>query len=312
MRAVQFAQYGGPEVLEVVDGVSEPHPGSGQVRIAVRAAGVTPADWYLRSGTMQDIVPLTLPHIPGADAAGVVDEIGTGVTGVRIGDDVFGYTPPAAVGGALAEHAVLEAWAPKPASWSWEEAGGAAANIETATRVMDLLGVDETSTLLIEGAAGGVGTATMQLARARGAAVVGTASPKNHDFLRRFGAIPVEYGPGLAERVAVRAPGPITAVLDAAGSGSLQDLVKIAGSPDRVVSIADPQAASQGVRLSSSAGGGLDQHDGRAGLTLAARLAEEGRFSVPLHAVFPFARVGEAHSASQSRRAQGKIVILVS
>jgi NADPH:quinone reductase-like Zn-dependent oxidoreductase len=114
MLAAQFSRYGPPGVLVVAE-AAEPHAGPGQVRIAVRAAGVTPADWYLRSGSMRDAVPLALPHIPGVDAAGIVDEIGAGAAGTRIGAEVFGLTPAAALGGAAAQFAVLDAWAARPA-----------------------------------------------------------------------------------------------------------------------------------------------------------------------------------------------------
>ena len=165
MRALQFTQYGPADVLHVAE-VAEPHAGPGQIRIAVRASGVTPGETYLRSGKFGE--RLSLPHVPGMDAAGVVDEVGEGVTGVHQGDEVFGVVDLALLGEANAEFAVLAAWAPKPAALSWEQAGGAAANVETATRALDLLGVRDGTTLLIAGAAGGVGTVAIQLAIARG------------------------------------------------------------------------------------------------------------------------------------------------
>ncbi|MFB9838808.1 alcohol dehydrogenase catalytic domain-containing protein, partial [Actinoallomurus acaciae] len=168
MRALRFSEYGPASVLDVAD-VPEPHAGPGHIRVAVRASGVTPADGYLRSGRFPDMSPLRLPHVPGVDAAGVVDEVGAGVTGVRPGDAVFGLVDIAAKGGANAEYAVLTAWASKPDALSWEQAGGAAANVETATRVLDRLKVGTGTTLLIEGAAGGVGTVAVQLAAARDA-----------------------------------------------------------------------------------------------------------------------------------------------
>jgi NADPH:quinone reductase-like Zn-dependent oxidoreductase len=308
--AAQFSRYGPPDVLAVAE-AAEPHAGPGQVRVAVRATGVTPADWYLRSGAMRDAVPLALPHIPGIDAAGTVDEIGAGVTGVAVGDAVFGLTPVAAVGGAAAQFAVLDAWAAKPGALSWEQAGGAAGVVETATRTLDELGVGAGHTLLIEGAAGGVGTAATQLAAARGATVIGTAGPRNHDFLAGLGALPTRYGPGLAGRVAALAPGGVDAVLDTAGSGSLPDLVALAGGPDRVVTIADFTAPDHGVRFSRTAGPGAASVPGHAGLAVAAALAAEGRFTVPVHAVFPLAGCAAAHELSASGHARGKIVVTV-
>ncbi|MFJ9615296.1 NADP-dependent oxidoreductase [Streptomyces noursei] len=307
MFAVRYHRYGGSEVL-CMEEVEEPHAGPGQVRIAVRATGVTPADWYLRSGMLRDIAPLDLPHIPGMDAAGTVDEVGEGVTDTAVGDEVFGLVPFVDQGGAAAQYAVLEAWAPKPRSWPFEEAGGAAGNIDTAMRVLQALGAAEGMTLLIEGAAGGVGTLTAQLAQARGLTVIGTASEGNHDFLDRFGVVPVTYGAGLADRLAPLAPHGVDVVLDAAGKGSLAELVAIAGDPHRVVTIADFDAERHGVRFSRSEAG---ESPGWAGLPLAADLADRGRLTVPLHAVFPLAETARAHDVSAAGHARGKIVITV-
>lgn len=308
MRALQFSAYGPASVLEVAE-VPPPHPGPGQIRIAVRASGVTPADGYFRAGRFKDWIPLSLPFVPGIDASGVVDETGTGVTSVQIGDEVFGTVDYARLGGANAEFAVLAAWVPKPASLSWEQAGGAAGNIETATRVLDRLGVTTGTTLLIEGAAGGVGTTATQLALARGATVIGTASPRNHEFLASLGAVPTSYGPGIADRARALAPDGVDAVLDCAASGSLPDLVTLAGSPERVVSIADMNADAYGVHLSRSSGPGADPaaHEG---LAVAAGLAGRGLFTVPVAAAFPLEDGAAAHELSESRHARGKIVLV--
>ncbi|WP_430785760.1 NADP-dependent oxidoreductase [Actinoplanes sp. G11-F43] len=303
MRALQFHEYGPADVLRVED-IPAPHPGPGEIRIAVRASGVTPADHRIRSGEFRHLLPVTFPHTLGIDAAGVVDEIGAGVTGVRTGDAVFGLTDLAKLGGANAEYAVLALWAAKPEALSWEQAGGAAGNTETSGRVLDLLRITEGDTLLIEGAAGGVGSLAVQLAVARGARVIGTASPRNHDFLAGLGAEPVSYGPGLAGRVG----GPVDAVFDCAGSGSLGDLVALAGGPDRVVTIADFHAAEHGVRQSRTAGPGADPQS-RTALGVAARLAGQGRFTVPVAGVFPLAEAAAAHRLSETGHARGKVVL---
>lgn len=308
MIALRYSEYGPPEVLALA-AVEEPQAGPGRLRIRVRAAGVTPADWYLRSGSLQEMIPLRLPHVPGVDAAGVVDQIGDGVTGVEVGDAVFGLTPISALGGAFAELAVLEAWASKPAALSWEQAGGAAANVETATRVLDELGVGAGTRLLIEGAAGGVGTVCVQLAAARGATVIGTATEPNHDLLRDLGAAPTTYGPGLDRRIAELGHQVIDVVLDAAGSGSLHALVEIVGEPGRVVTIADVNAEAHGVRLSRSAGPDAGSTDGAAGLAIASSLAADGRFTVPIDSVHALADGARAHERSESRRARGKVVV---
>src|SRR4051812_10345011 len=155
MRAVIFNEYGGPEVLQVGD-VPEPHPGPGQVRIAVRAAGVNPIDWKMRSGAMREMMPLDFPALDGREASGVVDEVGDGASGVAAGDEVFGF----AVGGAAGEYAVLDDFARKPAGLSFEEAAGLPVAVETSVRVFTVLGgLSEGQTIVINRAAGGVGTA---------------------------------------------------------------------------------------------------------------------------------------------------------
>lgn len=310
MRALAFAEYGPASVLEVVD-LPEPHAGPGKIRVAVRASGVGRFDCGLRSGQFRDMMPLRLPHVPGVDAAGVIDEVGAGVTDVRPGDAVFGIVDLAELGqlgGASAEYAVLSAWALKPDALTWEQAGGAGANVETATRALDRLKVGTGKTLLVEGAAGGVGTVAIQLAVARGATVIGTASPHNHEFLTRLGAEPTTYGPGLGERVGVMAADGVDLVLDCVGSGSLPDLIDLAGSPDRVVTIADMHAAEHGVHLTRSAGPGADPQ-ALAGLTAAAALAQQGRFTVPIAATFTLENAAEAHQLSETGHARGKIVI---
>ncbi|HEX6358746.1 NADP-dependent oxidoreductase [Actinophytocola sp.] len=315
MRAVQFTEYGPPSVVHVAE-VEAPHAGPNEIRVTVRASGISPGETYVRSGRMRDVVPANFPWLTGFDAAGVVDEVGAGVTGVAVGDEVFGMTT-AATRGANADFAVLTAWAPKPAAWSWEEAGGAAGSVETATRVLDRLAVGAGHTVLIQGAAGGVGTVAVQLAVARGATVIGTASTNNHDFLRSLGARPTTYGAGLVERIRALAPSGVDAVFDCAG-GALPDLVTIAGDPARVVTIApDFTAAEHRVHISHSApaeetGAAMGAADRLAvhGLTTAVTLASEGRLRVPVAATFPLAEAAAAHELSETRHARGKIVLV--
>src|SRR5919201_2581207 len=213
MKAVRFNQFGGPEVLEIVD-LPDPHPDPGQVRIAVRAAGVNPSDWKKRKGLMDGKLPQTMGH----EAAGVVDELGEGVADVAVGDRVFGFS---AEGAAQAELTVLSYYAPIPPSLDFTGAAALPAAIETATRALDQLGVESGGTVLINGASGSVGSAAVQLAVARGARVIGTGSPVTHDFLRSLGAEPVAYGDGMPERVRALAPDGVDLALDVAGSGVL-------------------------------------------------------------------------------------------
>ncbi|MEA5363820.1 NADP-dependent oxidoreductase [Amycolatopsis sp., V23-08] len=308
MRAVQFSSYGPPSVVEVAD-VPPPHAGPGEIRVAVRTSGISPGEIRLRSGALRDAVPVEFPFRTGFDAAGVVDEIGPGVTAVALGDAVFGMAP-AKVRGANADFAVLAAWAPKPAAWSWAEAGGAAGAAETATRVLDRLAVGAGQTVLVQGAAGGTGTAVVQFAAARGARVVGTASPGNHEFLRALGAEPTTYGPGLVDRVRALAPSGVDAVVDCAG-GALPDLVAVAGDPSRVVTLADFTAAAHGVHFSHGAPAtpGADPLAVH-GLAAAVTLADEGRLWIPVAATFPLSEVVAAHELAETRHARGKIVLL--
>ncbi|HWO65944.1 MAG TPA: NADP-dependent oxidoreductase [Umezawaea sp.] len=297
MFSVQFTRFGPPEVLSVGSS-PEPHAGPGRVRVRVRAAGVSPVDVLVRSGRSSFGDRIVLPHVPGVDAAGVVDEVGAEVTGVAVGDEVFGAVDVALLGGASAEFAVLAFWAPKPASLSWEEAGGAGTGVETATRALDLLDVRGGTTLLVEGAAGGVGSVAVQLAIARGARVVGTGSPENHDFIARLGAVPAAYGEPVHG---------VDRVLDIAGRGSLPDLVALTGSAASVVTLSDFTGPKIGVRLSTGDLGG--EPNGRHGLAVAAALAEEGRFHVPLREVFPLERADRAHTLVEHGPRRGKVVL---
>ena len=297
MKAVIYSEYGDPEVLHVAD-VAEPHPGPGQIRIAVRAAGVNPIDWKLRSGMM----PVSLPAIDGREAAGIVDEVGPDVTDAAVGDEVFGF----AVGGAAAEHAILDDYARKPAGLAWEEAAALPVAVETSVRVFTVLGgVGEGQTVVINGAAGGVGAAAVQLARARGARVIGTASERNHGFLRSLGAEPTTYGEGMLERIRALAPEGVDLAFDTAGQGGVPDLVALTGDPARVATIADFGAASLGVKVT---GGG----DGRAAEALdeAAALVESDRLHLPVARTFTFAQAADAHRVSREGHVRGKLVLI--
>lgn len=296
MKAVQFSEFGEPEVLRVID-VEEPHAGAGQIRVAVKGAGVNPIDWKRRNGMMK----VDLPSIPGIEAAGVVDEVGDGVTGVAVGDEVFGSS----VGGASAEHAVLDHYAAKPAGLSWAEAAGLPVAVETSVRTLDLLGVESGQTVLVNGAAGGVGSAAVQFARARGARVIGTASEGNHEFLRSLGAEPTVYGEGLVDRVHELAPDGVDLALDTSGRGALPDLIEITGSPDNVVTIADFTAPDHGVRVTTGSDGRSWQALGQA-----AQLYEEGKLSLPVERTFPFEHAPEAHRISEEGHVRGKLVLI--
>jgi len=300
MKAVRFSQFGGPEVLEIVD-LPDPHPGPGQVRIAVRASGVNPGDWKKRKGLMDGELPQTMGH----EAAGVVDELGEGVADVAAGDRVFGLS---AEGAAQAELAVLSYYAPIPPSLDFPAAAALPAAIETATRALDQLSVGSGSTLLINGASGSVGSAAVQLAVMRGARVIGTARPASHEYLRSLGAEPVAYGEGLAGRVRALAPGGVDVALDVAGSGVLPELIELAGGTGHVITVADFGGAQEhGVRFSSGDAAGRAVH----ALGEIGELIESGRFSLPVAQTFPLAEIAEAHRVSEQGHARGKLVLLV-
>ncbi|GAA1616880.1 NADP-dependent oxidoreductase [Actinoplanes couchii] len=298
MKAVAFRRFGAPEVLQIVD-LPEPHPAPGEVRIAVRAAGINPSDWKKRQGQMDQNLPQTL----GYEAAGTVDELGDGVTGVAVGDRVFGFSP---TGAAQAELAVLSCWAPVPPSLSFAEAAALPAAIETAARALDQLGVS-TGTLLINGASGTVGCAAVQLAVARGARVIGTGSPATHDRLRALGADPVAYGSGMTDRVRVLAPDGVDNALDVAGSGILPELIILAGGPEHVITLADFTGAQQhGVRFSRG-------DEGRALyiLTQIGTLIDSGSFTLPVGRTFPLTEIAQAHHVGEAGLVRGKLVLLV-
>jgi NADPH:quinone reductase-like Zn-dependent oxidoreductase len=303
MVAVWFDRFGGPEVLQLGE-AEVPAPGEGQIRIRVRAAGVSPVDAGLRSGATPMSARLPLPHIPGVDAAGTVDAVGAGVTGVAVGDEVFGSVDVAKLGGASAEFAVLQLWAPKPPAMPWTQAGAAGSSVETATRALDRLDLRPGTTLLIDGAAGGVGSVAVQLAAARGARVIGTARPANHDFVAGLGASPIGYGPGLPGRIAG-----VDRALDVAGRGSLAELVALTGDPGNVLTLADFSAAEHGVRLSMGRLAG--EPDGGHGLRDAAALFTEGRFQVPIEAAYPLPKAADAHAAIERGSRRGKLVLTV-
>lgn len=298
MRAVQFEEYGGPEVLRWAE-APDPHPGPGEIRIAVRAAGVNPLDWKILSG-LRASEPLEGPGYLGADAAGVVDELGEGVTGISVGDDVLGTGT-----GTQAEFAVLKAWAVKPSSLDWALAAAAGVAGETSERVLRLLGVQAGDTVFIDGGAGGVGAVAVQMALGRGARVVASAGESNQDYLRELGAIPVVYGDGVADRVREAAGGGVDAVFDVAGKTPIEELIAVAPEPAQVVSIANFSAGEAGARVT---GGGSDARPMRA-LAEVAELLATNRLVIKVQ-TFPFERAVEAYRISLAGHVRGKLVLV--
>lgn len=302
MKRVAYATFGGPEVLEVQE-VEEPHPGPGQLRIAVRAAGVNPVDWRTREGQFEttpteSLGATKLPAGVGQDASGVVDEVGEHTEGVQVGDRVFGRGTD-----TYAQHAVLNDWALIPDGMSFDEAAGYPSVVETATRVLREVGVQAGQTLLVSGAAGGVGSAVLQFARDRGIRVIGTASASNQDYLRDLGAHPTTYGDGWVERV--RQLGPIDAALDLAGAGVVADLVELVGDPKRVLSIADLDAPKHGVRFAGLGG------DTSTALVEAVDLMLRNGLHIPIQQRYSLDEAAAAHADSQAGHTRGRRVIVL-
>jgi NADPH:quinone reductase-like Zn-dependent oxidoreductase len=301
MKAAQFSRFGGPEVLEIVD-LPDPHPGPGQVRIVVHAAGINATEWKLRRGLLS--FGAGLPQTTGRDVAGVVDEVGEGVTDAAVGDRVFGVSDD---GAGAAELALVTYRAPIPPSLGFVDAAGLGCALETATRSLDQLSVGRGISLLVNGAAGGIGSTAVQLAVARGARVIGTASPANHDYLRLLGAEPVAYGEGLAGRVRALAPDGVDAALDVAGSGVLPELIDLAGGAQNVVTLADFDGAKRhGVRFSS----GYEGHAFHA-LAEVGALIEAGRFWLPVERTYPLDQISEAHRVSEGGHVRGRLVLVI-
>ncbi|SDT48402.1 NADP-dependent oxidoreductase [Jiangella sp. DSM 45060] len=302
MRAVRYARYGGPDVLSL-DAVELPEPGPGEVRVAVRAAGVNPYDSKARRGLYAHESAPAEPARVGLECSGVVDALGPDVDGWAVGDAVFGLAP-----GSAATHVVVPAagLVAKPGAMTFVQAAALPVACETAFRVIRLLDVRAGDVVLVHAAAGAVGLVASQLALARGARVIGTAGPANHEFLSSLGVEPVRYGDGLATRVRALAPTGVDAVLDASGRDVLPVSVELAGGPDRVVTIADGSASQYGVRASWSADLPLPQV-----FETVLPLVEQGTVRMPIAATFPLEQVAEAQELSETGHLRGKIVLTV-
>jgi enoyl reductase len=300
-RAVVFGRYGGPEVLEIVD-VDLPHPAEGEIRVRVAAAGVQPFDCLFRSGRASTWMPAHFPQRLGSEFAGTIDAIGAGVEGLGVGDDVLGWSIP----NAYADHVIVkpEQIAAKPPSMPWEEAAVISASGQTAATALRLLEVGEGETVVIHAAAGGVGHVAVQLARAAGANVIGTASERNHEFLRTLGATPVAYGPDLTERLQAIAPDGADAALDAAGTEeALTSSLAIVHDATRVGAVAfNPAGERFGIRHIST-------ERSREQLERLTRHYHEGELRVAIQAAFPLADAASAHRLVEQGHGRGKVVL---
>ncbi|MCC3371614.1 NADP-dependent oxidoreductase [Cohnella sp. REN36] len=302
MKAVGFETYGSPEVLKMIE-VETPQAGPGEVRVRVKSAGVQPADCAVRRGWTLPGMTVSLPHVTGNEFAGVVDQVGEGVADWAAGDEVLGFRMQQ----AYAEYVVAPAdqIVAKPPVMSWEVAGSLSASGQTAHTAIETLRIGPGDTLFINGAAGGVGTMAVQLARLRGATVIGAASPGNHDYLRSLGAIPVAYGEGLEERLRALAPGGIEAALDAAGEDGLRVSARLVPELDRVVTIVAFEAAQ------SLGASGLRSRRSAQRLAELARLYAEGKLLAHIRSSYPLSRAADAHREVETGHGRGKVVLIV-
>jgi NADPH:quinone reductase-like Zn-dependent oxidoreductase len=302
MKAIGFSRFGPPDVLELID-LPDPHPRAGQVRIRVMAAGVQPFDTALRTGWRPAGVSDSFPRVPGNEYAGVIDEVGAGVTDWNVGDEVLGF-------GTLNSYAEMlvtqsDQIVAKPEAMPWDVAGGFTAGAQTSHLALTSLKVGPGDTVLIHAAAGTVGTVAVQLARLWGATVIGTASVANHDYLRALGATPVLYGEGLVDRVRAVAPRGIDAVLDAAGGDALTASLELVSNRKRILTIVEVAAREQY---------GLAQITGQRS---AARLAElvalwvQGKLQIHVRRTYPLAAAADAHREIETRHGRGKIVLTI-
>ncbi len=302
-KAVRFNEYGGIDVLQVED-VPLPEPGAGEVLVQVKAAGINPGEASIRKGLLHDRFPATFPSGEGSDLAGVVAEVGDGVEGYAVGDEVIGWTDNRA---SQAEFVLVEAahLTSKPANLSWEIAGSLFVAGSTAWAAVRAVSLEPGDTVAISGAAGGVGTLAVQLAKRTGANVIGIAGPANHDWLIKHGATPVTYGDGLEDRLRDAADH-IDAFVDTFGGGYVKLAIELGVEPSRIDTIADFAAIEKyGVKFDGNGAG--------AQASVMAELADliaKGELELPIAATYPLDEVRAAYKVLEERHTHGKIVLI--
>lgn len=307
MRAITYSKFGGADVLELTE-QPDPHIGPDTLVVRVKAASVNPVDWKIREGRLQGLIDVQLPAIPGWDVAGVVEQVGLDTPEFQVGDEVYGYVRKDTVqGGTFAElvAAPVRTLARKPASLSFEEAAAVPLAGLTAYEAIQRSGLKEGQTVLVHAAAGGVGAFAVQIARALGARVIGTAGEANHEFLRGLGAEPVTYGDGLADRVRAIAPDGVDVALDFVGGDAVATSAELLSDPSAVTSIADPTARTE------HGGQYVWVRPSAAGLEALTALFDAGKLSVELAQVFDLADAADAHRASETGHTRGKVVVRV-
>jgi len=302
-RAVRYDKYGGLDVLEVVD-VPRPTPGPGEVLVRVKAAGINPGEAMIRRGLLHDRWPATFPSGQGSDLAGIVEEVGAGVSNFKVGDEVVGFVNTRS---SQAEFAVVEAGdlTPRPPNVSWEQAGALFVAGTTAYAAVRSVSLNAGDTVVVSGAAGGVGSIAVQLARNAGAKVIGLAGDANRKWLSDHGVIPVTYGDGVEDRIRAASAGKVDAFIDTFGGGYVELALKLGVPKDRIDTIIDFAAAEKyGVKTEGSfAAATADVVAQLAGLISA------GRLEIPIAKVYPLAEVRDAYRDLEQRHTRGKIVL---
>ncbi|MDQ0604317.1 NADPH:quinone reductase-like Zn-dependent oxidoreductase [Streptomyces canus] len=303
MKAVRFHEYGGIDVLRVED-VERPAPGPGQVLVEVRAAGIQPGEVMIREGARHGRWPAAFPSGQGSDLAGVVVEVGAQVRGFAVGDEVLGFTHGRA---SHAEFVVVDDVdvVSRPQGLSWDVAGSLYVAGTTAYACVFAVDPGPTDTVVVSGAAGGVGSLAVQLARHRGATVIGLASERNHAWLKERGVVPVAYGEGVAERIREACGGDVDAFIDTFGDGYVELAVELGVRPERINTIRDWQAAA---RIGARTYG-----EGAAACAVVlgelARLAARGELEVPIARGYPLEEVRDAFRELEQGHTHGKIVL---
>ncbi len=302
-KAVRFDKYGGLEVLQVVE-VDRPIPGPGKVLVRVKAAGINPGEAMIRKGALHDRWPATFPSGQGSDLAGIVEQVGPGVTNVRVGDEVIGFTDNRA---SQAELVLVESGnlVPRPPNVPWDQAGALFVAGTTAYAAVRSVALSAGDTVVVSGAAGGVGSIAVQLARNAGAKVIGLASYANTKWLTDHGVIPVTYGDGVEDRIRAAAGGKVDAFIDTFGGGYVELALKLGVAANRIDTIIDFAAAAKyGVKAEGS-------HEAATAdvLSQLAGLMAAGRLEIPIAKVYPLADVRDAYRELELRHTRGKIVL---
>lgn len=302
-QAVRYEEHGGIDVLRVVE-VDRPVPGPGQVLVRVKAAGINPGEASIRKGVFAERWPSTFPSGQGSDLAGVIEELGADVAGFAPGDQVIGFTHQRA---SHAELVVVEAGdlARRPEAVSWEVAGALFVAGTTAYAAVRAVALGEGDTVVVSGAAGGVGSLVVQLARRTGATVIGLAGAANHEWLASHGVVPVAYGEGVADRVRAAAPDGVDAFIDTYGDGYVELALELGVTPGRINTVIDFAAVDKhGVNAEGNMAAASAEV-----LTELAGLVADGRLEVPIANVYPLAEVRAAYEELERRHTRGKIVL---